>query len=82
MTASDPILKTDGNIGLERRYGFTKNSKTLDMIDLLHCDIFQQNRLLLNRVDQKIKMTRSKPDFWLMSKRKVQPNHLRTIKSF
>lgn len=37
------------------------------MMSLLHCDIFQQNRLLLNMVDLKIKMIRSKPEFCLMA---------------
>ncbi|GBM28476.1 Uncharacterized protein F54H12.2 [Araneus ventricosus] len=43
------------------------NSRTLDMIGQLHCDIFQQNRLMLNLVDMKIKMIRSKPIFCLLS---------------
>jgi len=37
------------------------------MIGQIHCDIFQQNRLLLNLIDLKIKMTPSKPTFCLMS---------------
>lgn len=55
------------NPGLHKRYELTSKSKVLDMIGPLHCDIFQQNRLLLNMVDLKIKMTRSKPNFCLMA---------------
>ncbi|KMQ82490.1 hypothetical protein RF55_22766, partial [Lasius niger] len=61
----DPLKTPDGNEGLKKRYDLTCKSKTLDLIGQLHCDIFQQNRLLLNLVDLKIKMTRSKPTFCL-----------------
>jgi hypothetical protein len=37
------------------------------MIGQLHCDLFQQNRLLLNMVDLRIKMIRSKPSFCLLA---------------
>lgn len=69
LTVSDPTQTAGENSGLKKRYELTKTSKTLDMIGPLHCDIFQQNRLLLNMVDLKIKMTRSKPDFCLMAKK-------------
>ncbi|GBM22488.1 Uncharacterized protein F54H12.2 [Araneus ventricosus] len=52
---------------LKKRYQLMANSRTLDMIGQLHCDIFQQNRLMLNLVDMKIKMIRSKPNFCLLS---------------
>lgn len=65
LTCTDP--SSDENPGLKKRYELTKNSKTLDMIGPLHCDIFQQNRLLLNMVDLKIKMVRSKPNFCLIA---------------
>ncbi|GFV71376.1 uncharacterized protein F54H12.2 [Trichonephila clavipes] len=42
------------------------------MIGPLHCDRLQ-NRLLLNLVDVKIKMTRTKPDFCLMSTKTGEP---------
>ena len=67
LTATDPTLAANGNPGLKKRYELTKESKTVDLIGPLHCDVFQQNRLLLNLVDLKIKMTRSKPDFCLMA---------------
>ncbi|GBN69183.1 hypothetical protein AVEN_76812-1, partial [Araneus ventricosus] len=43
---------------LKKRYQLMANSRTLDMIGQLHCDLFQQNRLMLNLVDMKIKMIR------------------------
>ena len=63
----NPLEETDINEGLKKRYELTRESQTLDMIGQLHCDIFQQNRLLLNLVDLKIKLTRSKPNFCLLS---------------
>lgn len=66
LEISDPTTE-NGNPGLKKRFDLTSNSKVLDMIGPLHCDIFQQNRLLLNLVDLKIKLSRSKPEFCLMS---------------
>lgn len=67
LDVADPLQKEDGNEGLRKRYELTAKSKTIDMIGQLHSDIFQQNRLLLNMIDLKIKMTRSKPEFCLMT---------------
>lgn len=63
----DPLQNERGNEGLKKRYELTARSEVLEMIGQLHCDIFQQNRLILNLVDLKIKMTRSKPEFCLIS---------------
>ncbi|GFY07345.1 uncharacterized protein TNCV_5085301 [Trichonephila clavipes] len=73
LDVSDPLQKENGNEGLKIRYDLTLKSQILDMIGPLHCDIFQQNHLLLNLVDVKIKMTRTKPDFCLMSTKTGEP---------
>lgn len=57
----------DAHAGLKTRHKLIEKSHVVDMIGQLHCDIFQQNRLLLNLVDVKIKMVRSKPAFCLTS---------------
>ena len=57
----------DADAGLIKRSELIKGSRTVDLIGQLHCDIFQQNRLLINLVDIKIKMIRSKPEFCLIS---------------
>lgn len=67
LDVADPTQEQNGNPGLVKRYELTRNSRVVDMIGALHCDIFQQNRLLLNMVDLKIKMTQSKPSFCLMA---------------
>lgn len=56
----------DSEDGLAKRSKFFENSKTVDMIGNLHSDLFNQDRLLLNMVDLKVKLIRSKPEFCLM----------------
>ncbi|GBL65018.1 hypothetical protein AVEN_1362-1 [Araneus ventricosus] len=58
----DPVSE-EACESLKKRYQLMTNSRTLDMIGQLHCYLFQQNRLMLNLVDMKIKMIRSKPNF-------------------
>lgn len=54
------------NSGFKNRYSFSSESKTFDLIGHIHSDIFFQDKLLLNGVDLKIKMVRSKDEFCLM----------------
>ena len=55
------------NSGLVERKKFTTQSKTVDMIGRIHADMFFQSRYLLNEVDVKIKLTRSRDEFCTMS---------------
>jgi len=55
------------NSGLVERRKFTTQSKTIDMIGRIHADMFFQSRYLLNEVDVKIKLTRSRDEFCTMS---------------
>ena len=54
------------NEGFNKRAQMFKLSSSVDMIGRLHLDIFHQERLLLNMVDVKIKLIRSKPEFCLL----------------
>ncbi|XP_035204788.1 uncharacterized protein F54H12.2-like [Stegodyphus dumicola] len=54
------------NEGFNKRAEEFKLSATVDMIGRLHLDMFHQERLLLNMVDMKIKLIRSKPEFCLL----------------
>ncbi|XP_042911668.1 uncharacterized protein F54H12.2-like [Parasteatoda tepidariorum] len=58
----------DSDDGLKKRSEYFKFSSTVDMIGCIHSDLFHQNRLLLNLVDVKIKLIRSKPEFCLIGK--------------
>ncbi|GFX27778.1 uncharacterized protein F54H12.2 [Trichonephila clavipes] len=56
----------DLNEGFNKRFSLFKNSATVDMMGLFHVDLFNQDRFLLNLMDLKIKLIRSKTEFCLM----------------
>lgn len=62
------LFYKDSENGLEKITEFFKESRTVDMIGCIHSDLFHQERLLLNLVDLKIKLVRSKPEFCLLGK--------------
>nr|XP_056711056.1 uncharacterized protein F54H12.2-like [Euleptes europaea] len=55
------------NEGFIKRATFTAESRKIDLLGRLHSDLFFQEKLLLNGVDVKIKLTRSKDAFCLMT---------------
>ena len=55
------------NKGLVQRTKLTGESKSLEMVGKLHCDIFAQERFLLNKVPLRIRLVRSKDAFSLMT---------------
>ena len=55
------------NTGFIRRANLTAQSQKIDLLGHLHADLFFQEKLLLNGVDVKIKLTRSKDAFCLMA---------------
>jgi hypothetical protein len=57
----------DRNNGLRKRAAYTSESNEVDMIGRIHSDIFFQERYMLNEVNTKIKLTRSKDAFCLMA---------------
>ncbi|GFU50557.1 uncharacterized protein TNCV_4884201 [Trichonephila clavipes] len=59
------LFYKDSDDGLKKRTEFFKESATVDMIGCIHSDLFHQDRILLNLVDLKIKLIRSKPEFSL-----------------
>ncbi|KAF8791613.1 hypothetical protein HNY73_006454 [Argiope bruennichi] len=59
------MFYSDNHDRLKKRSKFFESSATVDMIGGLHSDLFHQERLLLNLVDVKIKLIRSKPEFCL-----------------
>ena len=63
----DPHLEEDSNEGFARRGQFCSQSKSVEMMGRLHCDIFQQDRYLLNGVEMNIKLIRSPETFHLMA---------------
>nr|XP_042702048.1 uncharacterized protein LOC101935889 [Chrysemys picta bellii]XP_042702049.1 uncharacterized protein LOC101935889 [Chrysemys picta bellii] len=61
------ILDGTGKKGFMHRARLMASSRKLDLLGPLHSDLFSQEKLLLNGVDLKIKLTRSKAVFCLMS---------------
>ena len=56
-----------GNLGLVERGRHLAESRVVDMMGRLHVDLFLQDRFLLNGVDVKIRLVRSKDAFSLMA---------------
>jgi hypothetical protein len=66
-TAGHMDVTTDDNEGLAARKSYTNRSQVVDMMGKLHSDLFFQDRYLLNGVDVKIRLVRSKDAFALMA---------------
>ena len=62
----EPFKAEGANPGLKDRGLHIKESKSVEMMGRLHCDIFQQDRYLLNKTDLHLKLVRSPQDFHLM----------------
>lgn len=58
----------DENGGLVNRRSFTKTSSITEMISHLHGDLFNQEKFLLNGVEMRVRLIRSRDAFSLMSK--------------
>ncbi|XP_071333652.1 uncharacterized protein F54H12.2-like [Trachinotus anak] len=68
--AMDSRVTVNGpNRGLNTRAAFTTNSRELHLFVALHGDVFFCERLLLNSVDLRIKLTRASDAFCLMGAR-------------
>ena len=67
MDAVNPTA-ADGqaNLGLKKRYRFTRQSRVVDMVGMLHVDMFCQEKFLLNGVELKLKLHRNKNAFCLL----------------
>ena len=66
-------MKADSkNEGFTERYEYCKESKTIDMIGRIHHDMFQQDKLLLNKVDINVTLSRSANEFCLLSSTKKE----------
>ncbi|KAK3911227.1 hypothetical protein KUF71_013741 [Frankliniella fusca] len=60
-------FKPQNNQGLKTRHELTKNSKIFEVMGPIHSDFFNQDRFLLNNVELRIKLTRQRDPFVLMS---------------
>ena len=60
-------MNPNTNNGFKQRKNLASQGRSVDMIGRLHCDIFHQERYLLNGVDVKIRLIPSKNSFNIMS---------------
>ena len=64
---AQPQVRGDiANKGAFNRMHFILNGKTFNMIGHLHCDVFNQDRMLINGVEMRVQLVRSKDAFCLM----------------
>ncbi len=75
-------LDGDQNLGLAWRRSRTKLSREFEMMGPLHLDICNTDRLLLNNVTLRIKLTRSRDAFALMSTKGTEKIKLLDFKLF
>ncbi len=65
-TAGQMDATTDDNEGLAARKNLTSRSRVVGMMGKIHSELFFQSRLLLNGLDLKLRLVRSKDAFALM----------------
>lgn len=54
------------NSGFQKRYQLTSASKNIDLLGHLHCDVFNQEKFLINGVEVRMKLVKSRNSFVLM----------------
>ena len=54
------------NRGLAKRARYVQGGRALDLIGHLHCDVFNQDKFLINGVEVRMRLVRSKDAFCLM----------------
>lgn len=64
---------TSINTGFFKRKALFKNSKIVEVMGKLHCDMFNQPLFLINNVDLRIVITLEKPQFFIMCNDTLDP---------
>lgn len=64
-------MNDSGNSGFEKRQKLTENSQTVELYGNLHCDIFNQDKFLLNGVEMTLKLIKAKNEFHLIGDHKA-----------
>ena len=67
MNATELAGGPDPNPGFVTRREYIAGSRVVDMMGRLHVDMFMQDKFLINGVDVKLRLVRSKPSFALMA---------------
>lgn len=62
----DDTVESKGNSALVKRGQYLRGGRALDLIGHLHCDVFNQDKFLINGVEVRLRLVRSKDSFCLM----------------
>ena len=65
--AGDPTDANCPNKGLKKRYEYFRDSRFVDLMGPIHCDLFFQDRFLPSDVGFKLRFVRNRDSFCLMS---------------
>lgn len=64
-------MNSTANTGHEKRKTLTKNGRHVEMYGNLHCDIFNQDKFMLNGVELCVKLIKAKNEFHLLGTHKA-----------
>lgn len=62
----DELPGSKSNKGLDKRHNYVSEGKSVDLLGHIHADILNQDRFLLNSVELRLRLVRSKDAFCLM----------------
>ncbi|KYN09168.1 hypothetical protein ALC57_18723 [Trachymyrmex cornetzi] len=65
----DTLDSSNPNTALERRAKYIQGNRALDLVGHFHCDVFNQDKFLINGVEVRMRLVRSKDSFCLMETR-------------
>jgi hypothetical protein len=70
MNDHDDVIRdeTSNNKGAIERYKWSRFSKTVEVLGRIHSELFEQDKLLLNKVPMQVKFHRNDNNFLLMAK--------------
>ncbi|KYN13610.1 Uncharacterized protein F54H12.2 [Trachymyrmex cornetzi] len=71
----DMLDSSNPNTALERRAKYIQGNRALDLVGHLHCDVFNQDKFLINGVEVRMRLVRSKDSFCLMETRTMSKIH-------
>jgi len=73
----DNAAELPGNSGFTARSRYFRNSREVELMAPIHCDLFDQERYLLSMMDLQLELTRAKDPFLLMTPGVAVPNNFR-----
>ena len=72
----DTFDASNPNTALKRRAQYIRGNRALDLIGHLHCDVFNQDKFLINGVEVRMRLVRSKDSFCLMESKTISKIHI------